>query len=276
MKVLVIGKAKTGTTALASLIRASLGDCALVMEPKSVFDIVGAGITGPQGNAVIKIIFEHFNSRRRHLNAIAHGEFNFPVEKLVFIKRDVRDEMISRLMYFAKVLQNTQPDPEKWEQWISHLQVKERDPGASSFRDLCDIFKEIFAVDVWNNIVNVNLKISVHFEKFIRTGIRRDYLIVDYADLVGNELGPLAGYLGVEIKDSPETVDLGQFAYTRRSSTCDNWREFFTESDVALLRPIFKPLFGESSFTDWELIRKDSLNPDFYSGYVRRMALGGA
>src|SRR3546814_3052990 len=75
------------------------------MEPKSILEF-GRESLENNGNEAIKIIYEHFIDHQRHLNAIVHGEFGFPVNKVVFITRDVRDEMISRLLYFAKPMRN--------------------------------------------------------------------------------------------------------------------------------------------------------------------------
>src|SRR3546814_137060 len=101
------------------------------MEPKSILEF-GCESLENNGNEAIKIIYEHFIDQQRHLNAIVHGEFGFPVNKVVLITRDVRDEMISRLLYFAKPMRNQglpkDSPAEKWAQWIELLEEKERRP----------------------------------------------------------------------------------------------------------------------------------------------------
>src|SRR3546814_4959959 len=79
VRVLVIGKAKTGTTALVHLIKHAIEPFGLVMEPKSILEF-GCERLENNGNEAIKIIYEHFIDQQRHLNSIVHGEFGFPVK----------------------------------------------------------------------------------------------------------------------------------------------------------------------------------------------------
>lgn len=275
MRVLVIGKAKTGTTALVHLIMQAMEPCRLVMEPKSILEF-GADSLEYTGNEAIKIIHEHFGGRQRHLNAIVHAEFGFPVDKVVFITRDIRDEMISRLMYFAKPMRNqglpkVSPE-EKWSQWIGLLEQKEQRPQDLSFRALCVRFKAIFDLDVWANITR--MQDNVQYENFRNKGIFRDRCVVAYEDMVAGRLEELEAYLGLSLQSDMSSLDLGPFGYTRRSGTAGNWRAFFTDEDVQILRPLIAAKLDDPRYQDWELDPRESLSPDDYSRYVARLALG--
>lgn len=275
MRVLVIGKAKTGTTALAHLIKQAIEPCGLVMEPKSVLEFGRESLENP-GNETIKIIYEHFIDHQRHLNAIVHGEFGFPVHKVVFITRDVRDEMISRLMYFAKPMRNQglpkDSPEEKWGLWIQLLEEKERRPRDISFRHLCDRFKAIFGMDVWANITR--MQENVRYENFRSKSVAREKFVIAYEDMVTGRLDGLEAYLGVPLLSDMTTLNLGPFGYTKRSGSSDNWRAFFTEEDVEILRPHITSKLDDARYNDWTLRPRESLNPDDYSRYVARLALG--
>src|SRR3546814_20724759 len=121
------------------------------MEPKSILEF-GRESLENNGNEAIKIIYEHFIDHQRHLNAIVHGKFGFPVNKVVFITRDVRDEMISRLLYFAQPMRNhgrpKDSPAEKFAQSVELLEDKERRARDISFWFLCVLFKAIFEVEV--------------------------------------------------------------------------------------------------------------------------------
>lgn len=275
MRVLVIGKAKTGTTALVHLIKQAMDPCGLVMEPKSVLEF-GRDSIGSAGNEAIKIIYEHFLGRQRHLNAIVHAEFGFPVDKVVFITRDIRDEMISRLMYFAKPMRNQglpkDSPEEKWGRWIRLLEEKEQNPQNISFKALCDRFKTIFGVDVWSNITR--MQDNIRYETFRNKTVGRDKIIVAYEDMVAGKMKDLESYLGVAIQSDMSSVNLGPFGYTKRTGTAGNWRSFLTEEDVEILQPLVGEKLDDARYQDWTLSPQSGLNPDDYSRYVARLALG--
>lgn len=275
MRVLVIGKAKTGTTALVHLIKQAMDPCRLVMEPKSILEF-GRESTEGEGNEAIKIIYEHFADRQRHLNAIVHAEFGFSVDKVVFITRDIRDEMISRLMYFAKPMRNQglpkDLPEEKWGQWIRLLEEKEQRPQEISFRFLCDRFKEIFGLNVWANITR--MQETVQYENFRNKGVVRDKVVVAYEDIIAGEMKALEAYLGLQIQSDISSVNLGPFGYTKRTGAAGNWRAFFTGEDVEILRPLIGAKLDDARYQDWVLEPRSELNPDDYSRYVARLALG--
>lgn len=270
MNVLVIGKAKTGTTLLASLIRDAIGATDIILEPKSVLEF-GDQLIGNSAPHVVKIIFEHFNARPRHFNAIVHAEFGFALERVVFIRRDIRDEMISRLIYFSKVLSGKGLAAEKWDRWLEFLRTKEARPQDVSFQEMCHEFHAIFDISAWDNIVRAHVRDGARFEAFIGKSVARDKLIVDYEDLVKGDVACLSSYLGRVVPRDVHGVELGRFEYTRRSGRSGNWKQVFTPADVEILRPIINEAFGEAAPTDWQLEPTTSLPAGDYSEYVTRM-----
>lgn len=273
MRVLVVGKAKTGTTALVSLVRQGLAPCNLVMEPGSVLTF-GSASQAEVGNEAIKILWEHYRGRRRHLDAIVHGEFGFPVDKVVFISRDVRDEMVSKLLYHGKIARDDglipEPRTDVMARWVQALQDKERDPAGVSFRQLCRTFDALFGIDLWSRITDMAEKRA--YEAYIHEGVARDRYVLAYEDMVVGRTQGLAEYLGVPLATDMATVDLGQFGHTRRSGRAGNWRSFFTTEDVEILRPLITQMLPGDQYRDWDLAPAPVLDPDQVSGYVARIA----
>lgn len=273
MRALVVGKAKTGTTALVSLVRAALDPCHLVMEPQSVLDF-GAASRDQQGNEAIKVLWEHYAGRRRHLDALVHGELGFPVDRVVFISRDVRDEMISKLLYHAKIARDDglvpEPRTEVMGRWVEALQAKEDAPADISFRQLCRTFESLFGIDLWSRVTDMAGKRA--FEDYIHHGTTRDRLVLPYEDMVAGRTEALADYLGVPVAPDVAEVDLGQFGHTRRSGSAENWRSFLTEEDVEILRPLVTQMLPEGGYDDWALAPDPYLDPAQWSGYVARVA----
>lgn len=268
MRVLVIGKAKTGTTVMASLIQDALHTAQLVMEPKSVIAFHASSMVS--NDQVIKIIFEHFDKRYRHLNAIVHAEFGFPIDKVVFTMRDFRDEMISRLLYFSKSLRGPAATPAAWASWVERLKQKEESPSTISFWDLCEDFLRIFGVDVWANITSTCLRYSVQYEGFVKNSVTRDKFVIQYEEMIEGKMQGLSAYLGMPIGRA-EDVDLRKFAYTKRSSSHGAWRSFLTDDDVVRLRPTIAAALKDKAYEDWDLTPVAWLDPAHYSQYVERM-----
>lgn len=272
MRVVVIGKAKTGTTALASLIRQSLQPCHLVMEPASVLAFAEQS-RRRAGNETIKILWEHFRGRRRHLDAIVHGEFGFDVDRVVFVSRDARDEMVSKLLYHAKIARDDRLIPEPraiiTARWVEALAAKERDPASVSFRGLCRTFEALYGIDLWARLTDMADKRA--FEDYAH-GLDRDALVLSYEDMVADRTDSLAGYLGVPIAARTAEVDLGRFGHTRRSGRAGNWRRFFTPSDVEILRPLLRQMLPGPLYDDWTLDPHPRLEPSEGSEYVARIA----
>lgn len=272
MRVVVIGKAKTGTTALASLIRQSLHPCHLVMEPPSVLAFADKS-RQRDGNETIKILWEHYRGRRRHLDAIVHGEFGFAVDKVVFVSRDARDEMVSKLLYHAKIARDDGLTPEPratiTARWVEALSAKERDPASVSFRGLCRTFEALYGIDLWSRLTDIADKRA--FEDYAH-GVDRDALVLAYEDMVADRTAPLADYLGVPIAVPTAQVDLGRFGHTRRSGKAGSWRSFFTGSDVEILRPLLRQMLPGPLYDDWELDPQPRLDPSEVSEYVARIA----
>jgi hypothetical protein len=273
MRVLVVGKAKTGTTALVSLIRQSLQPCDLVMEPNSVLAFAKKS-QEREGNEAIKILWEHFRTRRRHLDAIVHGEFGFPVDKVVFISRDARDEMVSKLLYHAKIARDDKLIPEPREQvtarWVQALQAKERDPESISLRGLCRIFESLYDIDLWSRLTDIADKRD--FEDYIHHGVGRDAHVLAYEDMVADRTDGLAAYLGVPVTVPTADVDLGKFGHTRRSGRAANWRSFFTSEDVEILRPLLRQMLPDPRYDDWKLDPEPRIEPAEVSEYVAKIA----
>lgn len=269
MNCLVIGKAKTGTTALAHLLQSELDAKILHMEPKGIKDYLPA--IPEDGGYVTKIIFEHFRGRFRHLNAIVHNELYAHYHKVVFIRRDIRDEMLSRLLYLAKIISSADHSDEAWRQWVDALREKESNPGAVSFHQLCDTFQSIFGANAWRDITNLHTDTERDFNAFISNSVKRDFLVVSYEDLVDNRVDTLSEYIGFPLSGGFSNVELGKYAYTRRSGKHGGWRSFFVPQDVEEIRTTLERK-GLNRFEDWELDANPQLAPEDLSEYVIRMS----
>ena len=89
-----------------------------------------------------------------------------------------------------------------------------------------------------------------------------------YEDFVRGELGGLESYLALKLSANRE---VGPFSRTRRTASCENWRQFFTAEDVALLRPVSGQHLATMGYTGWQLQEVERLNSEHFSEYVVRL-----
>src|SRR3546814_16547313 len=69
--------------------------------------------------------------------------------------------------------------------------------------------------------------------------------------MVAGRMTDLESYLGVTLPSDMSSVNLGPFGYTKRSGASGNWRAFFTEEDVKILRPLIGAKLDDARYQDW-------------------------
>src|SRR3546814_14895879 len=92
--------------------------------------------------------------------------------------------------------------------------------------------------------------------------------------MVAGRMTDLESYLGVTLPSDMSSVNLGPFGYTKRSGASGNWRAFFTEEDVKILRPLIGAKLDDARYQDWALSTQSAPNPADYSSYLVRLGLG--
>ena len=145
VNVLVIGAAKTGTTVISKTIQHSSPGADYHVEPKELKFFENedrAALTNPQ---VVKIIFEHWVDRPRMRNALIHNEAKLKFDHVVCIVRDLRDEMLSRMLYLSYGEAESHGfDHARMANWRSLLETKETAPAEVSFVSLLDGYRRIW------------------------------------------------------------------------------------------------------------------------------------
>jgi len=267
MKVLVVGKAKTGTTIISKTIEKSIGEkCEYYLEPKEIC-FFERDYNSKIDNIVVKIIFEHWNDRPRMRNSFINNEAKLKFDKIVAILRDPRDEMISRLMYLVKPISDSRKvTKSEKDQWIEVLNEKEESPSSISFLEMCQQFDKIFKTNQvealprivsqpgYSNVLNNNKGIHV----------------LKYEEFIENKITKLESYLGFELV---EERSVGELDRTRRSQKYNNWKNVFIESDVEYYKNKIKKALEYGGYDDWELERKEKLDSTEYSLYIDKLLM---
>lgn len=267
MNVLIVGRAKTGTTVVSKTIENSLeGESSYSLEPKDLSHFFQPENYRTGVNHVTKIIYEHWNLIPRSRMALICNETPLKFDKRVFIVRDPRDELLSRLLYFIRPWTDANGcHPEKNGAWIEALKKKESNPAAISFLQMVTIFDEIYDTKMHSQVLQER-----GFQQFFNFTTKKETngFTLRYEDFIVGEVEPLEHYLDQKLTDKR---DVGVLSRTRRSASFNNWKSFFTEEDIAVLKPIYADLLQSMGYSDWELDSVDRLPADENSEYASRL-----
>lgn len=262
MHILVIGRGKTGTTVISKTIANGAESQKYHLEPKETkFFVTKPPTRNP--STTTKILSDHWASRPRIRNAIVHNEFPFKFDKRVAITRDPRDELISRMFYLAYAwAQTPQFDERVAADWVSLLEAKEARPDAVHFADIASFIKANIGYDAWalpeiRGYMNLIKHLPAHS------------FTIKYEDFIAGNTSSLESYLGFKL---PDNRDVGPgLRRTYRSGKADNWKTFFTASDMQRVQSDYDQILDALGYNDLEKPSGGQISTDECSGYVRRL-----
>lgn len=251
MRVLIVGEGKSGTTALMRSVADCLDNPTERFEPR----VLDADDLAPESLVVKKLL-----GSWKPLEA----EFLPMFDKRLLITRDPRDRLISHLLYDAY---NQAPNlsERQRERWLTALQKKADRPRSISVSALINLWWRISRVDMLSNYVRA-LDRGIAFQN--RSADQ--FHAVQYEAYVAGDFDELNAYLGLDI--SPGVVR-GSEARVSRSKASGAWRNWFTQSDVALLRPMTHRWMKATGANakDWKISSSPTLDVATSVDYVRAL-----
>ncbi|MGB8633714.1 MAG: hypothetical protein WCD36_00395 [Rhodanobacteraceae bacterium] len=264
MKILVVGRAKTGTTVISKTLASGAGIKNYYLEPKKI-DFFVVSKHANETDTTVKIISDHWNTRPRLRNAIIHNELPMTFDRKVVIIRDFRDELLSRLFYFSFAWAQTENfNPNTAKSWVGLLQAKEQDPKGVPFSALADFLKTHTGYDAWSI---PDLTGYVHF---IRQ-LPKNAFLIRYEDFVAGNINELETYMGFKL---PASRAVGNdLQRTLRSGTSGGWRSFVCAEDCAELERRYGDALEEFGYDNWDLVDGESIPPSICSEYAKRLVL---
>ena len=220
---LVVGLAKTGTTVISKTIQNSAGIRNYYLEPKTISFFESYAQTADDG--VVKIIFDHWNDRRRLLNAIMHNELNdgFRGQHLHHARSPRRDDQPLELCGFSRIFRPDAETPGTPGIGSKLFRRKETEPDFS-LRELIDILRDRFGV----RITDASATVSRQYATYVGNLAPGRKTLIRYEDFLSSNLDdhPLKSLFA----GSREVgADLQR---TRRSGDSDDWKAFVTPADL--------------------------------------------
>ena len=260
MKILILGTGKSGTTALVYKVAGGLPDCHAFSGGKP------GKYLGEYENAVYKHTYHEgkgksFELYRKHLKQEHY-------DRKIWMARDTRDAAVSRMLYrWHRGVQGSKA------QYRAHLNLvlkKEQNPHSIPFYEIC----RYTGRDGWPRE-----KEDFFEEERVRyrrmrdfvDGLGDDWFVFRYEDMVNKQFDGLNAHLGFKISPDAEVPSgTGKQKVVRKKATGD-WRHWFTEADVKLLKPAYMPYMELIGYDvdDWDLRPDAVIEPEYSSMYMQ-------
>ncbi len=264
-RVLVIGKAKSGTTIISKTIQYSLKIETYYLEIRNPLFFVRK--KNFNHDYVCKILFEHWNNRINFLTAVCADEMPVKFSKIICIIRDPRDVLISYLI-FTSANQLVSMSSSHLEKWINLIKLKEKDPCKYSFVYLLKQFNKITGGSVRFQQL---LKDFIIYDSFLERAKRinqKKIFILRYEDFIDNKIDNLSDFLGVDLV---KYRDPGKYVNTPRTKKYDNWKEFLTKADLKIIEKKIGSILTKWGYVCSQNVVNEKfsqLNSEFYSSYI--------
>jgi len=260
LKILIVGLAKTGTTALFYYVKSLFDTSETLFEhgsDKSLIDSNFHNIENIEDNVVSKSLFYQQTFKKKSLNSIADK-----YDKRILIIRDPRDVLISIFFYVWN--KQHSPDKEKFYEALELVKKKEANPDSVSFKELMET---VPCQD--KNLLEQYENLYLQMKE-----LDENWFIFKYKDLVDKNFTELNNYLSIEVPLHKKEINVSS-AHSRvvRTKSYNNWKNWFTKTDCEYYKGLFNPILDQFGFdsTDWNIIENSKLSPETGSQYMLKI-----
>jgi hypothetical protein len=262
MKILILGRGKSGTTALLFKVAAGLPDC----------KAFSGGHPGKYAGKFKNAVYKHtYSERKGKTFDVYHKHISAEnYDRKIWMARDPRDVAVSRMLF------RWHKGPKgSWEQYRTHLELvqkKECDPSSVPFHVLCRYIGHGNWPLTTEEVVEDERLRSERMSDFVRK-LGSDWFIFKYEDMIDGNLDRLNDYLGFTVKNDAEVpVSTGKAKVARKKAYGD-WRNWFTEEDTEVFKTAYLPYLETIGYdcNDWAVSAQPVIEPEFSSMYMQRL-----
>ena len=249
---LIVGAAKSGTTAVFYAVAKTLPNPILFFEEP--LNSLGALPTV----AVAKTVF------LEHETEAVIREVGKAFDKRIAIIRDPRDNLVSRVLYEIADRPDLLRDDTVIGKLMASLERKQNSPRGV---DLLYLIR-LLCPDA-DAFIEEALSCSARMGRFIESN-KADWFVLRYEDFVAGAVQELSAYVGSGV-DHRITVD-EQYQRVARTRSSGDWRNWFTETDIALLKSRIQPVMMQLGYgSDWALSDSPVIPPEHGAAYLKRL-----
>jgi hypothetical protein len=264
MKILIVGLARSGTTALYFKIKQALPNTTWCLYEPPRFD---PSDPGGFPDVLSKILITH----TADFDYASFHDF----EKRILIVRDPRDHLVSRLLYRACADAAFRNVDANVAGFIDTLRHKEAHPHSVSILCLLDRYNSLrdkshppnpsTSSGVPRSWAIGAYPVALEFHR------TQDRLFTyKYEDFVAGNYVAIQDYLGIALPEGEATV-AASYEHVGRTKSANDWKNWFTEDDVAFFRPHLAPYMRAYGYADdWTLAAEPCIRPEHGSEFVQR------
>jgi hypothetical protein len=266
MRILILGRGKTGTTGLLFKVAAGLPNC----KAFSGGD-VGHHLSkdlGADENAVYKQTYSE--GKGRTLEAYRDHVAKVNYDRKIWMARDPRDAAVSRMLY--RWHKGHWGRGRQYRQHLELVQTKEQDPKSIPFYVLFAYTGRGRRPMTKEELVEMERVRYRHMCDFVAS-LGSDWFVFRYEDMVDQKFDALHQYLGFKTAADASIPSTNKKAKAARKKAYGDWRHWYTEEDVELFKPVYLPymkLIG-CDCNDWTLSPKPLIEPEFSSRYMQKL-----
>lgn len=251
MRTLIVGLAKTGTSALLYTIAQASPHATVFFEPPA------SKLHNLPEHAIAKVLFESQDE------TVLEEAAQFFDRKIILL-RDPRDAFISRVLFAL----NNKPELLANDDWVkrfvSQVEAKQLQPAEHDFLSLDALYPPEISL-----LAEAALNRGRRYLDFVARH-QNEWEIIYYEDLIAGNLRGLKRYLGLPLQGNIELPT--NLSHISRSKSSGQWRHWFTERDVEVLRPrCMEQLKAWGYDTDWTLADTPTIAQEQATNYVKNL-----
>jgi hypothetical protein len=263
MKILILGTGKSGTTALVYKVAGGLSNC----------QAFSGGHPGKHSGNYENAVYKHTYEERKGKSFDLYQEHlqKEHYDRKLWMARDPRDAAVSRMLY--RWHKGHRGNKEQYQAHLDLVLKKEQDPRSIPFHVIC----RYTAHKSWPiTTEEVVLEEKIRYQNmgdFVK-GLGEDWYLFTYESMVEKKFDSLNNYLGFQVEEGAEVPKSTGKAKVVRKKAVGDWRHWFTEEDVDLLKPAYLPYMELIGYDcdDWALSEHQIIEPEYSSMYIQRLA----
>ena len=271
MKIVILGKGKSGTTVLVHMVAAAFPECQPVLGGFRAHAKSRAE-SGSDADASFACKFTYNDKKGRSFDAMMRHIADEGYDKKIWVARDPRDNAVSDALFRWRGRHGK--SDRQFRACLPIVKRKEADPSSVPFSEIYRYSGDPGGPESLERLVEMERTRYERMCEFVGN-LDSDWYIFNYENLVEGKLEGLSAYLGREVRPAEEMPMEDQVK--ARTKSYGDWRNWFVEEDVRLFEEIYRPymdLVGYDS-SDWKLNPVPTIDSAIASEYMRRLFLDG-
>jgi len=270
LKIVILGKGKSGTTVLMHMIAAAFPECRPV--PGGFRAHVRERRAAAVASEGVVCKFTYNDKKGRSFDAVMRHISDEGYDKKIWVTRDPRDNAVSDALFRWR--RRHGKSRRQFRACLPLVERKERDPSAIDFSEIYRYTGDRGGPETLEKMIENERIRYQRMTDFVRS-LGPDWFIFKYEDLVDGKFAALSDYLGREIRRPSELPR--EDRVKARTKSYGDWRNWFTEEDVRIFAPLFTPYMELAGYDagDWALAPEPVVEPATASLYMRRIAAEG-